>query len=375
MRIMFSAVGAYGHLIPLFPLAIAARDAGHEVTLATAGQFAPLLAQAGLGHAEAGGTVREAIDRARAQHPDAGDRVAAVAFGDLLARRAAADLGPVIERAKPDLVVYEVLSPGGAIAAAQAAIPAVCHGIGRVSAGAQWRAMCEQWSRTAADLGVAVPEGDPQFLGNRFVDVCPPALQSPHYIAPALSLPMQPRQWHQPAPLPAITQVPDRTRPLVYLTFGTAFARVDLLRRAIDGLARLPVDVLVAAGPIAERAAIGEVPANVVLESWVPQGDVLAHVDLVVSHGGSGTTLGALADAVPHLVLPQGADQFDNARAVAEAGVGRMIRPAHQSAEAIADEAWMLLGSSDIRDRALGIAAQIAVMPSPAQVVEQLAAL
>ena len=37
---------------------------------------------------------------------------------------------------------------------------------------------------------------------------------------------------------------------------------------------------------------------------YLAQSQILPNVDLVVSHGGAGTTLGALAYGLPHLVMP-----------------------------------------------------------------------
>ena len=39
MKILFSTRPAYGHVYPLMPLALAAREAGHDVRFATTGQF------------------------------------------------------------------------------------------------------------------------------------------------------------------------------------------------------------------------------------------------------------------------------------------------------------------------------------------------
>ncbi len=52
------------------------------------------------------------------------------------------------------------------------------------------------------------------------------------------------------------------------------------------------------------------------MASFVPQGALLARCRLVITHGGSGTMLGALASGVPLLMTPRGADQYDNAAAV-----------------------------------------------------------
>ncbi len=54
----------------------------------------------------------------------------------------------------------------------------------------------------------------------------------------------------------------------------------------------------------------------------MPQADVLAQAAVVVGHGGSGTTLGALAAGLPQVVVPLFADQPDNARRVAAIGAG-----------------------------------------------------
>ena len=54
---------------------------------------------------------------------------------------------------------------------------------------------------------------------------------------------------------------------------------------------------------------LGAQPAHVRAERFVPQSEELPHCDLVISHGGSGSVLGALAHGLPQLLLPLGADQ------------------------------------------------------------------
>ena len=68
---------------------------------------------------------------------------------------------------------------------------------------------------------------------------------------------------------------------------------------------------------------LGAVPTNVHVERWVPQADVLAHASVVVGHGGSGTTLGALGAGQPLVVVPLFADQPNNAARVAIASAPR----------------------------------------------------
>jgi UDP:flavonoid glycosyltransferase YjiC (YdhE family) len=376
MRLLFAAVGAHGHLIPLLPLAEAARDAGHEVTVATAEPLHDTVRQAGLEPVAAGATAREAITQAYAQlRPDQPrSEVSAQAFGSTLPQRAAADLGPILAARKPDLIVYEALNPGAAIAAALAQIPAFCHGLGRVADGPIWQAMCAAWTATAARAGVEAAAADPRFFGNPYLDICPPSLQSGRLETPAGHFLLRPEPWCQEAvTLPPVVHGPERGRPLVYLTSGTAFNDDELLRQAIAGLSALPVDVLVVTGATSSvQLDQQDLPPNVTLERWVPQGNLLPHIDLAVSHGGSGTMLNCLAKAVPHLLLPQGADQFGNAQAVCAAGAGRQILPGDLTAEAITRAARELLADDDVRENARRLSAEIAAMPSPHEVIEQL---
>ncbi|MFC0112242.1 glycosyltransferase [Kibdelosporangium aridum] len=116
--------------------------------------------------------------------------------------------------------------------------------------------------------------------------------------------------------------------PLVYATFGTVAAGVPFaaaaFRTVVEALAELPVRVLVTVGDSGDPSTWSALPPNVHVERWVPQQDVLVHAAAMVCHGGTGTVLGGLAAGVPMVVVPQFADQPDNAERVAavSAGIG-----------------------------------------------------
>jgi UDP:flavonoid glycosyltransferase YjiC (YdhE family) len=110
------------------------------------------------------------------------------------------------------------------------------------------------------------------------------------------------------------------------------------------------------------------VPDNVIRRSWVDQAALLPDADVVVHHGGSGTTLGALAVGVPQLILPQGADQYANAEAVTAAGAAVTLLPGDLTADAIAARTRELQADGAYREAARSIADEIARMPSPAEV-------
>jgi UDP:flavonoid glycosyltransferase YjiC (YdhE family) len=97
--------------------------------------------------------------------------------------------------------------------------------------------------------------------------------------------------------------------------------------------------------------------------------------DLVASHAGSGTTLAALGAGIPQLCLPQRADQFVNAAAVARAGAGLTILPPEVDAIAVAQATRQLLEDPSFRRAARIVADEIALMPSPDDVTTVLESL
>jgi UDP:flavonoid glycosyltransferase YjiC (YdhE family) len=379
VRLIFTSLATHGHVYPLLPLAVAARGAGHEVLFATAEEFLPSVDKAGLATAPAGITMREAFAAAVGDEtrppgeipPEELMPIIAKVFGETMPSRFVADLAPLYERVRPDLVVYESGNPGGAIAARLGGIPAIGHGFGRVSLEDPASEMIFGRMAEYADKA-GVEGGDLLSFGDPVLDICPESVQSPGFLAKARRIPLRPVGWAEPGDLPEGVAGRDKSRPLIYLTLGTAFGDDRVLREAIAGLARLAADVVVASGPTVELALLGEVPPNVRLEAWVPQAELLPHVDLVVHHGGSGTTLGAFGEGLPQLVLPQGADQFTNAEAVVEAGVGDRLIGAEATADAIFESSRKLLASDGVRDAARSLASEVAAMPSPAEMAARL---
>ncbi|GAB3708840.1 glycosyltransferase [Amycolatopsis oliviviridis] len=377
---IFTSLVSHGHLYPLLPLAVAARDAGHDVLFATGDEMRPVVEKAGLATESAGFGMQAAFasffgpdtDPPRASNgpPEAFYPIIGQVFGNVLPRRFLADLTPLFERHRPDLVVYESGNAGGAIAARLAGIPAIGHGFGRFSPGEVIDVINGRLAEFAAEVGF---EGADLFsFGDPVVDICPESVQAPDFLAGANRIPLRPVGWAEPGDLPAGVVGRDKSRPLIYLTLGTAFGDEDVLKRAIGGLARIDADVIVAAGPTVDPAQLGDVPGNVRVEAWVPQSELLPHVDLVVHHGGSGTTLGAFGAGLPQLVLPQGADQFTNAEAVAAAGVGAQLIGEGATEDAIHERARGLLADDAVLGAARKLADEVAAMPSPAEVAQRL---
>jgi UDP:flavonoid glycosyltransferase YjiC (YdhE family) len=174
--------------------------------------------------------------------------------------------------------------------------------------------------------------------------------------------------------------------PLIYMTFGTVLGYMSIaaetFRMALKAVERTHARVLLTVGRRFDASTLGSVPANVHVEPWIDQARVLDHADLVVCHGGSGTTLAALAAGVPLVIVPLFADQFENARRIAATRAGRVVDTQIRTggtrsinaaaAPEITRSIEDVLGDVTYRDRTRAIAAEMAATPTVEEVLTRL---
>ncbi|MPY91256.1 MAG: glycosyltransferase [Luteitalea sp.] len=114
--------------------------------------------------------------------------------------------------------------------------------------------------------------------------------------------------------------------PLVLVAMSSTFQdQIGCLQRVVDALGTLPVRGVVTAGPALDAAAL-QPRANVTVVPSAPHRLVLQHAALVVTHGGHGTVIKALAAGVPMVLLPHGRDQADTAARVTARGAGVTLK-------------------------------------------------
>jgi UDP:flavonoid glycosyltransferase YjiC (YdhE family) len=379
MRVLFSSTSGYGHILPMLPLAHAVRDAGHDVVWATGADACRFVDDAGLPAAPSGPTGAELVRltgglRQRAGLLEPQHRAAFMfphMFGGALAPAMAADLLPLAEAWKPDLLVHENGELASPLVGAVLGVPSLTHAFGGAVPPAYVAEAGERLAGLWAEHGLAVPPYAGCFT-SLYLDICPTSVQTVGTDHIAVSQPLRPvtESGAVTGPLPAYLEPDDR--PLVYVTWGTVQNDTARLAQSIGSLVRLPVRVLVAVGPAGNPDALGDQPANVHVERWVDQPLVLDHCSVVVSHAGSGTFLGALARGLPQLCLPQAADQFRNAEGGVRTGAALALSPVQATAPVVAEAVSRLLAEPDFRRSAEGVAAEIRAMPSPSDVVDVL---
>jgi UDP:flavonoid glycosyltransferase YjiC (YdhE family) len=84
---------------------------------------------------------------------------------------------------------------------------------------------------------------------------------------------------------------------------------VAAYRATLDAVANLDARVLLTVGDTISIDTLPAPPPHVHIQAWVAQEQVLPAAGVVVAHGGSGTTFGALAFGVPLVLVPFFADQ------------------------------------------------------------------
>ncbi|MFI6930345.1 nucleotide disphospho-sugar-binding domain-containing protein [Streptomyces sp. NPDC050287] len=377
-RVLFTTCPAAGHFFPMVPLAWALRSAGHEVLVATPGSLVPEVTRAGLPVVACADSY-DMIEVMRPkngggggpggqpprQNADPRQAVADTAQGFArLAELALPGTMRLIERWRPDIVVSEPMELAGPVAATRFGIPRVEHRWG-LAPRPDLQAAATAAFRPATRV-LATPHAAPPAA---LIDVCPPGFQ--HHDVP-VGDPMAYVPYNGPSVLPDWALRPAE-RPRVCVTLGTVLPRYGrmepLLEKVMEALAELDVEALVGMDESDATAlrATARLPQQVRAAGWLPLGATLPLCDVIVHHGGSGTTMTSLVSGVPQLVLPHFADQFANAERIAALGAGIRLGQDQVTAASVREAVTALQGDSPQRKVSLALAAESAAQPLPSE--------
>lgn len=196
----------------------------------------------------------------------------------------------------------------------------------------------------------------------------PPSFRNPHFPLPAHTFLF--RQAAAVSPVDATSRTPT-----VYFTLGTVNNTTDMFSRVLAELQDLPTDVVVTVGERVDPAAFGPLPDHVRIEQFVPQEVLLPQCDLVVSHGGSGSLMGAFAHGLPSVLIPLGADQPYNAQRCVELGTAQVLDPVTLTPEEVRTTVSAVLADGAYRRAAERVREEINALPGPEQTIPLLEAL
>ncbi len=374
MKVLAVSSPFAGHLGPMLPVLGAFVDAGDEVVVAGNRAIEHLVKGTGAVFHPAGSDSDVWFERLRERTlGNPGDGIAPERINQYFVPRLFAEIGTadmiddVVEAGNdlaPDLVVFESLAFAGPLVAELLGVPGVHHLFGPVLAAEIFVLANDAVSPIWRSFGRDVP-GYAGVYRDLTVAICPPSLER-------LSVPSGDVISVRPAPLPfrPATRGP---RPLIYVTLGTYFNRnTTVFRTILDGLADEQADVFVTVGRDQDPAVLQPAPGNVSVERFVAQAELLPTCSVIVHHGGAGTTFGALAHGVPQVIIPQGADNFDNAAMCERAGVALVLRPNEFSKKALADSVSCVLREARFVKAAARTADEIAAMSDSAEIASRV---
>ncbi len=322
MRLLFCSTGLAGHFNPLVPFIDAAKERGDEVFVVVPPSLADEVDDLGVDHylSDPPDPVKskELWRRAaRLPHAQATRLLDGEFFGRVSTEAMLETVETACDKFQPDLVLREPCAYAGAIAAHRRSLEHAQVAIS--SARTEWSVL-KLVASTLDDFegGMEAVLRQARYLSRLPAKLDPsPFPRTLRYREDVVPEVVEPGRWAQ------------GSGPLIYMTFGSVAGGLDTafstFQRAIDAVTGLDVRVLVTTGKSFNPKALGAVPPNVIVESWVPQASVFPFASMVLCHGGSGTTYGALAAGLPIVFVPMFADQRTNAQLITVAGAGVVV--------------------------------------------------
>jgi UDP:flavonoid glycosyltransferase YjiC (YdhE family) len=363
MRVLCLSAPLAGHLDwgGYLPTAVALAERGHEVTWASGSGVEQSVRAAGLKFAALGESGWRWPPPPPLRPSELPADAPPGAYARLRASRAldqwleparvitaADELGALVERLQPDLILSEMFIVAAGLVAERFGLPFVVVG---------WPAHAAPAAAPKGELPRADgPAADAaQRLGTILVATGlhgvnidregPPALRSPllhvdywstEWFAGARLLPHSHHVGGRaPAPLPPDPELPSPDdAPWVFITLGTTFGNDPaFFRMAIEATRRLGALPIVATGgaPLADSPWL----RDAIVRPTFDLRALLPHCSAAIHHGGAGTTHALVLSAVPQIVVPHAGDQARQALGVQRTGVGLALRPADVQVESL----------------------------------------
>ncbi|MBZ4522865.1 glycosyltransferase [Mycobacterium avium] len=382
MRVAVVAGPDPGHSFPAIALCRRFADAGDTPTLFTGAEWLDTARGAGVDAVELDGLA------ATDEDVDAGARIHRRA-----ARMAVLNV-PALRDLAPDLVVSDVITAGGGMAAELLGIPwielsphplylpskglppigsGLATGTGlrgrlrdatmRALTARSWRAGLRQ--RAAARAEIGLPARDPGPLRRLIATL--PALEVPRPDWPDEAVLVGPLHFE---PTDRVLDIPAGSGPVVVVAPSTA-------QTGARGLAEVALSCLTPGEtlPAGARLVVSRLAGpELAAPPWAvvglgSQAELLRHADVVVCGGGHGMVAKTLLAGVPLVAVPGGGDQWEIANRVVRQGSARLIRPL--SADALVVAVNEVLSSPGYRAAAQRAAAGIADVADPVRVCRE----
>jgi|SRR5579862_115527 len=173
-----------------------------------------------------------------------------------------------------------------------------------------------------------------------------------------------------------LQQLP-RDKPWVHATEGTLHVTAPIvLRAAAQGLANLPMEVILTGGNREpSEMDLGPIAPNIHVVRWVSHVDLLPLLDVMITTGGAANVKSALAVGVPLIIVPTEWDKPEIARRVEASGAGLTLMPRHCTAPRLREAVERILHTPSYRQNAqrmAGLFAKYGNAATAAKMIEEL---
>ncbi len=397
MRVLFTTTNWKGVYYCLIPLGWALQAAGHEVRVLCAAEQAEPVSRAGLtpvplladfdmmsvermslfaqamrtpdgprpaAHPVTGVPVAELAD----YDPDADEAAFRHGYHEVLGRNCDQAVG-FVRRWRPDLVVHDLMSMEGVVAARFSGVPAVYHSpgmFGPLETGLH--------DPTDAMSRHGLPGWDRSHL-DYFIDPTPAAV-APEAGA-ALRLTTRYLPYNGPGSVPAWLLEPP-ARPRVVLIWGNSASGIfgpalPALRHAVEAVTDLGAELLLTAAPEQVRA-LGQLPDSVRVLTDFPLRLLLDNAEAVIHQGSVNPMM--TAAGLPQLALALTDDQLVMGQRFAAGGSGLFLPGLDATGAEVRTAVATLIGDPRLREAAAAVGAEAARRPPVSALVpalEQLA--
>ncbi len=349
MRVLWFCIPAFGHTNPTIEVVRELVRRGHEVRYYSFEDFREKIEGAGAEFVPCDAYLPPIDEKAER-------RLRKVSTTEMSVQsfRTVANLDPLVSADvaswRPDVVVTDSACFWGKLTAAKHGLPWVCStttfafnqqsskymshsaaemadilfGLPRLNRGIRKLRPLGYEVKSALDIVSNKPDDNTIVYTSRLFQPCSETFDEEHYrfVGPSVR---------------DVTPKEKSGRPLVYASLGTVINdRPDFYRTLIDAVRDTSVDLLISCGRAFDPAQLGKMPANVRVEQYVDQMEVLSRTSLFVTHCGMNSASEGMWMGVPELLFPLTGEQRAVARRVAEVGAGVPLE------EAVAREAAAL---------------------------------
>jgi MGT family glycosyltransferase len=139
--------------------------------------------------------------------------------------------------------------------------------------------------------------------------------------------------------------------PKILVSIGTTFDhehKKSFFAKVIEALGNENLTVVVVSDP----ALFDQWPPNFIVQSQVPQLELLPHLDAVICHGGHNTVCETLLNGLPMVVIPIAYDQSHVAGRVVRTGAGQRLNFNRFKASHLKEAVYDILQNPDYRANA-----------------------